>query len=108
MIIDLDSWEIGYADGKLSHVSACPSDRDEASYSCGCREGCAARAGTRREARRRYPDPTHWHLRCRSLAVPTLGMTIVQEIIFALTAAAGAVAGSKLIVWGWHLPQALL
>ena len=44
----------------------------------------------------------------RSLAERTLGMTIVQEITFALLAAVGAVAGSELIVRVWQFFQLLL
>jgi hypothetical protein len=46
MIIDLDSWEAGYADGRLG-CGACPEHHDEVSYSSGYREGRATRAGTR-------------------------------------------------------------
>ena len=35
----------------------------------------------------------------------TLGMTIVQEITFAVLAAVGAVAGSEVIVRLWHVFQ---
>ena len=47
MIIDLDSWEAGYADGRLGCGPACPENRDEVSYSSGYREGRATRAGVR-------------------------------------------------------------
>jgi hypothetical protein len=47
MIIDLDSWEAGYADGRLGCGAACPEHHDEVSYSSGYREGRATRAGTR-------------------------------------------------------------
>jgi hypothetical protein len=47
MIIDLDSWEAGYADGRLGCGPACPEHHDEVSYSSGYREGRATRAGTR-------------------------------------------------------------
>ena len=57
MIIDLDSWETGYADGQLGRASQCPTDLDPLSYSSGYREGRAARAGTRSKAPRlRYPQ----------------------------------------------------
>ena len=47
MIIDLDSWEAGYADGRLGCGAACPEHHDEVSYSSGYREGRATRAGAR-------------------------------------------------------------
>jgi len=47
MIIDLDSWEAGYADGRLVCGPACPEHHDEVSYSSGYREGRATRAGAR-------------------------------------------------------------
>ena len=47
MIIDLDSWEAGYADGRLGCGPACPENHDEVSYSSGYREGRATRAGAR-------------------------------------------------------------
>ena len=51
-IIDLDSWETGYADGELGRAPQCPidSDCDPLSYSMGYREGLSSRAGTRRKA----------------------------------------------------------
>jgi hypothetical protein len=42
-----------------------------------------------------------------ALAGLTLGMTIVQEITFAVLAAVGAVAGSEVIVRLWHIFQLL-
>jgi hypothetical protein len=63
MIIDLESWEAGYADGKRGRTAACPADRDQVSYSSGHREGHAARTGTRQEVRVRYPNPSQAHLR---------------------------------------------
>ena len=39
MIIDLDSWETGYADGQLSRPSRCPADLDQFSYSSGYCQG---------------------------------------------------------------------
>jgi hypothetical protein len=47
MIIDLDSWEAGYADGRLGCGPACPEHHDEVSYSSGYREGRATRGGAR-------------------------------------------------------------
>jgi hypothetical protein len=35
MIVDLDSWEKGYADGQLGRASQCPTDLDPLSYSSG-------------------------------------------------------------------------
>jgi hypothetical protein len=56
MIIDLDSWEAGYADGQLGRRSQCPADLDPLSHSSGCGEGRACRAGTRGKAPRlRHP-----------------------------------------------------
>jgi hypothetical protein len=52
MIIDLDSWEAGYADGELGRSFQCPPERDLASYSSGYREGRAYRSGVRRKAPR--------------------------------------------------------
>ena len=45
MIIDLHSWEGGYADGKLGRPSQCPDNLDKLSYSSGYCEGRAVRAG---------------------------------------------------------------
>jgi hypothetical protein len=61
-IIDLDSWETGYADGELGRAPQCPidSDCDPFSYSMGYREGLSSRAGTRRKAPR---------LRCPQLSI---------------------------------------
>jgi hypothetical protein len=57
MIIHLDSWETGYADGQLGRASQCPTDLDPLSYSNGYREGREGRAGTRKKAPRlRYPQ----------------------------------------------------
>jgi hypothetical protein len=57
MIIDLDSWEAGYADGQLCRPSQCPANLDPLSYSSGYGEGRACRAETRRKApRMRYPQ----------------------------------------------------
>ena len=35
MIIDLDSWEIGYQDGHSGRAYECPASRDQVSYSSG-------------------------------------------------------------------------
>ena len=45
MIIDLHSWEAGYAEGRLGRPSQCPDNLDKLSYSSGYCEGCAVRAG---------------------------------------------------------------
>jgi len=52
MIIDLDSWELGYEDGHLGRLLQCPEQRDLVSYSSGYWQGHAARAGTWGTARR--------------------------------------------------------
>jgi hypothetical protein len=49
VIIDLDSWETGYADGKLGRAPECPIELDPSSYSLGFRQGRASRAGMSRE-----------------------------------------------------------
>jgi hypothetical protein len=53
--IDLDSWELGYADGQFGRLSQCPANLDSFSYSSGYCEGRACHAGTDRNqfARRR-------------------------------------------------------
>jgi hypothetical protein len=53
--IDLDSWEVGYADGHFGRLSQCPANLDSLSYSSGYYEGRACHAGTDRNqsARRR-------------------------------------------------------
>ena len=53
--IDLDSWEVGYADGQFGHLSQCPANLDSFSYSSGYWEGraCHAATGTNQSARRR-------------------------------------------------------
>jgi hypothetical protein len=56
MIIDLNSWETGYADGRLGRVFECPIELDPPSYSSGFYEGRASREGMRGNALRlRYP-----------------------------------------------------
>jgi hypothetical protein len=45
MIIDLHSWEAGYAEGRLGRPSQCPDNLDKLSYSSGYCEGRAVRAG---------------------------------------------------------------
>jgi hypothetical protein len=47
MIIDFDSWEAGYADGRLGCGAGCPANHDELSYASGYREGRATRAEAR-------------------------------------------------------------
>jgi hypothetical protein len=48
-VIDLDSWETGYADGELGRETQCPTGCDchPLSYSIGYHAGCKARAGAR-------------------------------------------------------------
>ena len=46
--IDLDSWEVGYADGRFDRRSQCPTNLDSFSYAAGYREGRAGHAGTDR------------------------------------------------------------
>ena len=57
-VIDLDSWETGYADGELGRATHCPAgDCHPLSYSIGYSAGRKARAGVRRRASRiRYPQ----------------------------------------------------
>jgi hypothetical protein len=52
MIIDLYSWEAGYAEGRLGRPLQCPDSLDKLSYSSGYCEGRAVRAGTFRKAPR--------------------------------------------------------
>jgi hypothetical protein len=52
MIIDLHSWEAGYADGQLGRALQCPDNLDGLSYSSGYCEGRAAKAGKSRKAPR--------------------------------------------------------
>jgi len=55
MIIDLDSWEAGYADGRLGRASQCPTRFDTLSYCNGYCEGRAMRSGELKAApRARY------------------------------------------------------
>ena len=49
MIIDLDSWEVGYADGQLGRLPKCPAKFDPISYSSGYFEGRACEAAVRRK-----------------------------------------------------------
>jgi hypothetical protein len=55
MIIDLDSWETGYADGQLGRPSQCPADLDRFSYSGGYGQ---ARAGAQEASRPRRAPPS--------------------------------------------------
>ena len=57
MVIDLDSWEAGYADGRLANRAKCPSNCDALSYSSGYREGVACRTEKQEATRRRRPIP---------------------------------------------------
>jgi hypothetical protein len=55
--IDLDSWEVGYADGQFARPSQCPANLDSFSYSTGYCEGRACHAATyNQSARRRTPS----------------------------------------------------
>ena len=53
--VDLDTWELGYADGQFGRPSQCLANLDSLSYSIGYSEGRAAHAGADRNqsARRR-------------------------------------------------------
>jgi hypothetical protein len=63
--IDLDSWEVGYADGQFDRRSQCPTNLDSFSYAAGYREGRAGHAGTDRnicpQTRVKLP-PLNWHI----------------------------------------------
>jgi hypothetical protein len=52
MIIDLDSWESGYADGQRGRAASCPPDFDPLSYASGYREARAYLAGDRKKPTR--------------------------------------------------------
>src|ERR1700738_2195889 len=55
--IDLDSWEVGYADGQFGRLSQCPANLDSFSYSSGYCEGRACRGGRpQRSCSRAHPD----------------------------------------------------
>jgi hypothetical protein len=57
MIIDMDSWEAGYADGHLGRASHCPLDFDPVSYLSGYYDARAYLVGMRsKPARRRSAD----------------------------------------------------
>jgi hypothetical protein len=56
MIIDLDSWETGYADGQLGRPSQCPAGLDRFSYSGGY---CQGRTGTHEAPRPRHPQQSN-------------------------------------------------
>jgi hypothetical protein len=64
--IDLDSWEVGYADGQFCRLSQCPANLDSFSYSSGYCEGRAGHAGDDRNqsARRSRAElpPVNWHI----------------------------------------------
>jgi hypothetical protein len=47
MIIDLDSWEVGYGDGHVGRPFECPANRDQVSYESGYSLGRSARAEAR-------------------------------------------------------------
>ena len=59
--IDLDSWEVGYADGQFGRLSHCPANLDSFSYSTGYCEGRACHVGTdRNQSARRRASNTLW------------------------------------------------
>jgi hypothetical protein len=58
--IDLDSWEVGYADGQFGRLSHCPANLDSFSYSTGYCEGRACHVGTDRKSARRRASNTLW------------------------------------------------
>jgi hypothetical protein len=63
MVIDLDSWESGYADGRFGRRPRCPVCLDQRSYSSGYDVGRAVNAGLCRNAPRlRY---TRWPIYLR-------------------------------------------
>ena len=51
MIIDLDSWEVGYGDGHVGRPFECPVNRDPVSYAIGYSQGRSARAEARKQTR---------------------------------------------------------
>jgi hypothetical protein len=53
MIIDLASWETGYADGQLCRPSQCPAHLDQFSYSSGY---CQGHVGAQETSGRRRPQ----------------------------------------------------
>jgi hypothetical protein len=64
--IDLDSWEVGYADGHFGRLSQCPANLDSVSYSSGYYEGRACHTGTDRNQSARRPASNfhrlNWHI----------------------------------------------
>jgi len=63
MIIDLDSWEIGCADGRLGRSPEYPVNRDQVSYFSGYVQGRRARVRGRKEVRLHRSIPYHRRLR---------------------------------------------
>jgi hypothetical protein len=53
MTIDLDSWELGYADGQFGRPLQCPANLDRFSYSSGYHVGRAYLAGMHKPSKRR-------------------------------------------------------
>jgi hypothetical protein len=51
MIIDLDSWEVGYGDGHVGRPFECPVNRDQVSYASGYSQGRSARGEARKQTR---------------------------------------------------------
>jgi hypothetical protein len=54
--IDLDSWEVGYADGEFGRPSQCPANLDSFSYSNGYCEGRAFQAVIDKKSAYRRPS----------------------------------------------------
>ena len=51
MIIDLESWEVGYGDGHVGRPFECPVNRDQVSYASGYSQGRSARGEARKQTR---------------------------------------------------------
>jgi len=66
MIIDLDSWEVGYRDGHSGRPAECPVNRDLPSYSNGYVQGRADRDGGRNKGVRLRQPMATWE-RTRSV-----------------------------------------
>ena len=49
MIIDLESWEVGYGDGHVGRPFECPANRDQVSYAIGYSRGRTARTEARKQ-----------------------------------------------------------
>jgi len=66
MIIDLDSWEIGYGDGLLGRPSQCTPGIDQLSYSSGYDQACAPSA---RQKVLPLPSPRSTHASFRLIII---------------------------------------